>query len=77
MTYINNIEPTINISRNLFKNDNTFKAYINIWAVTTSHLKSINKSTYQTLAKTNIYIYNKVQDKRKENEIEEGDEEKE
>ena len=77
MTYINNdIEPTINQLRAHYKNDNTFKSYINILAVITSHLKTLNKSVYQTLTKTNIYINKQVQEKRKENAIEEGDEDK-
>ena len=77
MTYINgDIEPTITLLRDHYKNDNTFKAYINVLTVITGHLKSINESTYQTLTKTNIYINNKVQDRREDNEIEEGDEEK-
>jgi len=77
MKYINNdIEPTINQLRSHYKNDNTFKSYINILAVITSHLKTLNKSVYQTLTKTNIYINKLVQEKRKENAIEEGDEDK-
>jgi hypothetical protein len=77
MKYINNnIDPTINHLRAHYKNDNTFKSYINILAVITSHLKTLNKSVYQTLTKTNIYINKEVQEKRKENAIEEGDEDK-
>jgi hypothetical protein len=77
MTYINNdIEPTINRLREHYKNDNTLKSYINVLVVITSHLKTLNKSVYQTLTKLNIYLNNKVQEKRKENKIEEGDEDK-
>jgi hypothetical protein len=36
----------------------------------------LNKSVFQTLKKLNIYLKNKVQEKRKLNEIEEGDEDK-
>ena len=77
MKYINNdIEPTISTLRTYYNNDNTFKSYINILAVITSHLKTLNKSVYQTLTKTNIFINKQIQEKRKENKIEEGDEEK-
>ena len=77
MTYINNdIEPTINALRTHYKNDNTFKNYINILVVITSHLKTLNKSIYQTLTKLNIYINNQLQDKRKYNTLEEADKNK-
>jgi hypothetical protein len=77
MTYINNdIEPTINILREHYKNDNTFKSYINILVGISSHLKTLNKSVYQTLTKLHIFINNQIQEKRKDNEIDEGDEEK-
>jgi hypothetical protein len=77
MPYINNdIEPTINTLRTHYKNDNTFKTYINILVVITSHLKTLNKSIYQTLTKLNIYINNQLQDKRKYNTLEEADKNK-
>jgi dephospho-CoA kinase len=47
---------------------------LNILVVITSHLKTLNKSVYQTLTKLNIYINKQVQDKRKENILDEGDE---
>ena len=75
MTYINNdIEPTINTLREKYKNDNSFKTYLNILVVISSHLTSLNKSVYQTLTKLNIFINKKIQDKRKENKLDEGDE---
>ena len=75
MTYINNnIEPTINRLREKYKNDNSFRTKINILTVITSHLKTLNKSVYQTLAKLNIYLNQQIQDKRKENILDEGDE---
>jgi hypothetical protein len=74
MKYINNdIEPTINALRTHYKNDNTFRNYINILVVITSHLKTLNKSIYQTLTKLNIFLNQKYQDKRKDNEIEDID----
>lgn len=77
MIYINNnIEPTINTLREKYKNDNTLKSYINVLSVITSHLKTLNKDVYQTLTKLNIYLNKKIQEKRKENAIEEGEEEK-
>ena len=47
---------------------------LNILVVITSHLTSLNKSVYQTLTKLNIYMNKKIQDKRKENKLDEGDE---
>ena len=77
MKYIkNDIEPTINALREHYKNDNTFRSYINILTVITSHLKTLNKSVYQTLTKLNIYLNKQIQEKRKDNEIDEGDEDK-
>lgn len=77
MTYINNdIEPTIQALRTHYKNDNTFRNYINILVVITSHLKTLNKSVYQTLTKLNIYLTQQYQEKRKDNEIEEADRDK-
>ena len=77
MSYINNdIEPTIQALRAHYTKDNSFKSYINVLAVITSHLKTLNKSVYQTLTKTNIFTNKKVQEKRELNEVEEGDEDK-
>jgi hypothetical protein len=77
MPYINNdIEPTINTLREKYKNDNTFKTYLNILVVITSHLKTLNKSVYQTLTKLNIYLNEVITDKRKENKINKEDENK-
>jgi hypothetical protein len=77
MKYIkNDIEPTINALREHYKNDNSFKSYVNILVVITSHLKTLNKSVYQTLTKLNIFLTQQIQEKRKENKIEEGDEDK-
>ena len=77
MKYINNdIEPTIKQLREHYKNDNTFRSYINVLTVITSHLKTLNKSVYQTLTKLNIYLNQQIQDKRKDNEIDKGDEDK-
>jgi len=77
MPYMNNdIETTIKTLRDYYKNDNTFKNYLNILVVITSHLKSINPEIYQTLTKLNIYINKIIAEKRKENKINEGDEKK-
>ena len=55
MKYINdNINDTINTLRTHYKNDNTFKTYINILTVISSHLRTINKNIHQTLTKTAI-----------------------
>jgi len=75
MSYINNdIEPTIQTLRTLYTNDNSFKSYINVLAVITSHFKTLNKTVYQTLTKTNIFINKQVQEKRELNEVAPGDE---
>jgi len=77
MSYINNdIEPTIKRLREHYKNDNTFKSYINILVGVSSHLKTLNKSVYQTLTKLNIFLNQQIQEKRKHNTIEEADREK-
>jgi hypothetical protein len=76
MSYISNIEPIINKLREHYKKDYTLKSYLNVLVVITSHLKTLNPSVYQTLTKLNIFLNQKVQDKRKENKIEEGDEDK-
>lgn len=77
MKYINNdIEPTINQLRTHYKNDNTFRSYINVLVVISSHLETLNKSVYQTLTKLNIFLNKQIQEKRKENKIEEGEKEK-
>jgi hypothetical protein len=75
MNYLNNdIEPTIQTLRTIYTNDNSFKSYINVLAVITSHFKTLNKSVYQTLTKTNIFVNKQVQEKRELNEVAPGDE---
>ena len=74
MTYINNdIEPTIAKLREHYKNDNSFKSYINILAVITSHFKTLDEQIYQTLTKTNIFVNQQVQEVRENNELSEED----
>jgi hypothetical protein len=70
------IEPVINTLRTHYKNDNTFKSYLNILVVITSHLKTLDKNIYQTLTKLNIYLNEVITDKRKENKINKEDENK-
>jgi len=68
MNYINNnIDITIDKLRTHYINNNSFKAYINILTVISSHLKTIDKRIYQTLSKVAIYINDMVRDKRKDN----------
>ena len=77
MSYINNnIEPIITALRAHYTNDNTFRSYINVLTVITSHLTTLNKEVYQTLSKTNIYLNKKIQEKRELNQLEAGDEDK-
>ena len=55
MDYLNDIEPTINTIRSNYSNNNSFKSYINVLTVITSHLP-LYKDTYQILTKLNINI---------------------
>jgi len=70
------IEPVINTLRTHYKNDNTFKNYLNILVVITSHLKTLDNNIYQTLTKLNIYLNEVITDKRKDNKINKEDENK-
>lgn len=75
MDYINDdIIKTIETLRSHYINDNSFKNYLNILSVITSHLKTINTQIYQQLTKTGIYINKSIQDKREDNILEEKDE---
>jgi hypothetical protein len=75
MDYIKkDIESTIQALRTHYKNDNSFKNYMNILVVISSHLKSIDKNIYQTLTKTNIFINKEIQSKREDNEVAPKDE---
>jgi len=71
----NDIEKTINTIRQIYKNDNSFKAYINILAVITSHFKNLN-NVYQVYSKLSKKTNLAVQEHREENQIDEGDENK-
>lgn len=74
MDYINdNIDKTIDKLRDHYKNDNTFRSYIIVLTVITSHLKTINPNIYQTLSKTGIFMNETVQKKRKKNILDEKD----
>jgi len=72
MTYINNFEKTIKDLREKYQNDNSFKSYINVMAVITSHFKGLN-SIYQVYTKIGKDTNSKVQDIREENELSEED----
>ena len=76
MNYINdNIEPTIQKLRNHYLNDNSFKNYINILTVITSHFKDLHK-VYQTLSKINIKTNQDIQTIRADNLVAKEDEDK-
>ena len=75
MKYINNVDETINILRQSYKNDNSFKSYINILAVITSHIDELNK-VYQVYTKVGKMTNTKVQETREENQVEEEDQDK-
>lgn len=69
MDYLKDIETTITILRENYQNDNSFKSYVNVLTVITSHLPSL-KDNYQILTKLNINLNKAVQDKRDENKLE-------
>jgi len=74
MIYIKkDIKPTLERLREKYQNDNTYKTYINILVVITSHIKSLYE-TYQLLSKMNIQTNKQIQGKREENILDEKDE---
>ena len=74
MPYINkDIIPTLTKLREKYQNDNTYKTYVNILVVITSHIKPLY-DTYQLLTKTNIQANKQIQEKREENILDEKDE---
>lgn len=74
MDYLkDDIQTTIDKLREYYPNDNTFKAYTNILSVITSHFKDL-KHIYQPLTKIGKFINKQVQEKRENNEVDEGDE---
>ena len=75
MNYLNNIEPTIQELRSNYPNDNSFKSYLNVLTVITSHLPSL-KDNYQTLTRLNINVNKAVQDLRDENKLEDYEKDK-
>ena len=75
MEYLKDINSTIETLRTEYYNDNSFKTYINVLVVITSHLPSL-RDNYQTLTKLNININNAIQDKRDENKLEDYEKDK-
>ena len=75
MHYLKNIEPTIEELRLNYPNDNSFKSYLNVLTVITSHLPSLNDN-YQTLTRLNINVNQAVQDLRDENKLEDYEKDK-
>jgi hypothetical protein len=63
MDYLKDITPTIETLRIDYYNDSSFKTYLNVLVLITSHLPSL-KDNYQTLTKLNININKAIQDKR-------------
>jgi hypothetical protein len=70
MDYLKDITSTIETLRTEYYNDSSFKTYLNVLVVKTSHLPTL-KDNDQILTKLNININNAVQDKRDENKLEE------
>jgi hypothetical protein len=74
MDYLNDdIKTTIDKLREHYTNDNTFKSYTNILSVISSHFKELHH-IYQPLTKVEKLVNKKVQERREENEMDEGDE---
>lgn len=71
-----NVMDMIQKIRELYPNDNSFKSYINVLAVITSHLKTLSEKTYQTLTKVAINTNEQVQIKRQDNILEDKDKDK-
>jgi hypothetical protein len=71
-----NVMNMIQKIRNLYPNDNSFKSYINVLAIITSHFKSLPEKTYQTLTKVAIKTNDEVQIKRQDNILEDKDKDK-
>lgn len=77
LSYINNdIFKTIDILRNHYNNNNTFKNYINVLAIITSHFKTINPNIYQILSKNYSFISNEINNDRKLNFIDDFNKQK-
>ena len=76
MSYINeDIEPTLQKLRSHYHNDGTFKSYVNILVIITSHFKDLNK-IYQILTKINIKTNQDAQSIRKKNLVSKENENK-
>ena len=75
MDYLNDIESTIETIRSNYSNNNSFKSYINVLTVITSHLP-LYKDTYQILTKLNININKAIQEIREENKLEDYEKDK-
>jgi hypothetical protein len=75
MNYLIDITPTIEELRANYYNDNSFKSYLNILVVISSHLPSL-KDNYQILSKLGKNVNEAVQNKRDENKLEEHEKDK-
>ena len=75
MDYLNDIEPTISTIRSNYSNNNSFKSYVNVLTVITSHIP-LYKDTYQILTKLNINLNKAIQDIREENKLEDYEKDK-
>lgn len=73
MSFINNdIDNTINILRQSYINNNSFKSYINVLAVISSHIKEL-RNIYSVYTKLGKDINKQVQEVRELNELQEED----
>jgi len=72
---IDDVDNTVNIIRQSYKNNSSFKSYINILAVITSHFKELNE-TYLIYTKLGKSANKEVQEVRENNELADEDKQK-
>jgi len=72
----NDIDNTINILLNIYKNKSSFNSYLNILCIISSRLKTINNDIYQKITKLNINISKDILEKRGENILNDIDKKK-
>jgi hypothetical protein len=72
----NDIENTINILSNIYKNKSSFNSYLNIICIISSKLKTINNDIYQRITKLNMNISKDILEKRGENILNDIDKKK-
>jgi hypothetical protein len=72
----NDIDNTINILLNIYKNKSSFNSYLNILCIISSRLKTINNDIYQKITKLNMNISKDILEKRGHNLLNDIDKKK-